>query len=82
MAARFEVVGQVLGAAEIKFIVIGGWAAVLLGSVRTTLDVDVVYGRDRENIRRLAAALAYLLDNPAAACLLWRAPHAESRALR
>ena len=57
MAARFEAVADVLCAAEVKFIIIGGWAAVLLGSARSTLDVDVVYARDRENVRRLATAL-------------------------
>lgn len=57
MAARFEAVARVFCAAEIKFIVIGGWAAALQGSPRTTLDVDVVYSRDRENIRKLATVL-------------------------
>lgn len=58
MAARFEQVAQTLCAGGVRFIVVGGWAAALLGSARTTLDVDVVYSRDQENIRRLAAALA------------------------
>lgn len=57
MAARFEAVADLLCAAEIRFIIIDGWAAVLFGSPRSTLDVDVVYARDRENIRKLAHAL-------------------------
>lgn len=58
MPAKFEQVVRTLCTANVKFIVIGGWAAALLGSARTTLDVDVVYARDRENIQRLAAALS------------------------
>jgi hypothetical protein len=57
MAARFEAVAGVLCTAEIKFVIVGGWPAALLGSARSTLDVDMVYARDRENVRRLAAAL-------------------------
>lgn len=40
--------------------IIGGVALVLQGSSRTTQDVDVCYARDRENLERLAAALAPL----------------------
>ena len=36
----------------------GGWAAIVHGSARTTQDFDVIYDRSRENIERLAAALA------------------------
>ncbi len=43
---------------EIRFIVIGGLAAAFHGSARATFDVDVVYLRTRENIRRLVATLA------------------------
>jgi predicted nucleotidyltransferase len=42
---------------KVRFIVIGGWAAAIHGSTRVTFDVDVVYSRDRENIRNLAACL-------------------------
>ena len=37
---------------------IGGGAAIAHGSARVTLDVDVVYARDSETIRRLATTLA------------------------
>jgi predicted nucleotidyltransferase len=43
--------------AGVQFIVVGGGAAVAHGSARLTSDVDVVYARDPENIRRLVAAL-------------------------
>lgn len=44
--------------AGVDFVVVGGVAMVLRGSSRTTVDLDVCYARDRENLRRLAAALA------------------------
>jgi hypothetical protein len=50
------------------FIVVGGVAAAAHGSPRSTVDVDVVYGRARENLERIVAALAphhpYLRDAP------------------
>jgi hypothetical protein len=42
---------------RVRFIVIGGWAAIIHGTARSTNDVDVVYARDAENIERLAQAL-------------------------
>jgi predicted nucleotidyltransferase len=47
----------VLAAGGVKFIVIGGWAAIFHGLAHSTYDVDVMYSRDRENIRRLVEAL-------------------------
>jgi hypothetical protein len=44
--------------AGVEFVVIGGVAMVLRGSSRVTMDLDVCYARDRENLRRLASALA------------------------
>lgn len=49
---------RLLADARVDFIVIGGMAAAAHGSARATLDLDVVYARDRENVRRLATALA------------------------
>jgi hypothetical protein len=46
--------------AEVQFVLVGGFAGTVLGSPRTTVDLDVVYARDRENLRRLASALAPL----------------------
>jgi hypothetical protein len=42
---------------NIRFIVIGGGAAIAHGAARATYDVDVVYARDGENLRNLATAL-------------------------
>lgn len=49
---------RVLSGAEVRYIIVGGVAAGVHGALRTTLDLDVVYARDVENIARLADALA------------------------
>ena len=49
---------DVLHAAGVDFVVVGGVALVLRGSSRVTLDLDLCYARHAENLRRLAAALA------------------------
>ncbi len=49
---------RLLVEAGVAFIVIGGMAAAAHGSARSTLDLDVVYARDRENVRRLVEALS------------------------
>jgi hypothetical protein len=53
--------GAALGAlvgGGVRFIIVGGAAATAHGAARLTQDLDLVYARDRENLRRLAAALA------------------------
>lgn len=49
---------RVLSQAKVRYIVVGGVAAGMHGALRTTLDLDVVYSRDRENITRLVVALS------------------------
>ncbi|MBV9947543.1 MAG: hypothetical protein JOZ69_11885 [Myxococcales bacterium] len=49
-----------LCAAGVEFIVIGGFAATAHGSAHVTVDLDVVYRRTADNIRRLADALSPL----------------------
>jgi hypothetical protein len=65
----------VLTEAGVEFVVIGGVAMVLRGSSRVTIDLDVCYARDRENLRRLASALApfrpRLRGAPAELPFLW-----------
>ena len=46
--------------ADVAFLVVGGLAANVHGSGRLTSDVDVVYDRSPENLRRLVAAVAPL----------------------
>jgi predicted nucleotidyltransferase len=59
----------------VDFIVIGGVAGVLHGSAFTTMDLDVVYSRARQNIRRLATALQghkpYLRNAPPGLPFAW-----------
>ncbi len=40
---------EVLAKKKVRFILIGGMAAVVHGSARATYDIDVVYARDSEN---------------------------------
>jgi hypothetical protein len=49
---------RVLSSAGVDYIIVGGVAGNLLGALRTTLDLDVVYARDPANVARLVAALA------------------------
>ena len=56
----FEALIRRLGAADIRFVLIGGFAGTILGSPRTTVDLDIVYARDEENLARLASALESL----------------------
>ena len=57
MPTDFQTIITVLTQKQVKFILVGGLAGNLHGSARLTYDVDVVYARDRENIRQLADAL-------------------------
>lgn len=43
---------------DVEFILIGGLAAMAHGSARATLDVDVVYCRSDDNIKRISQCLA------------------------
>jgi predicted nucleotidyltransferase len=53
---------------NVKFIIIGGVAAVVHGSARATFDLDVVYSRNSDNIIHLVQTLKpyspYLRDAP------------------
>jgi predicted nucleotidyltransferase len=66
-----------LAASGVEFILVGGAAATAHGSVRLTLDVDVVYQRSPENIARLVAALTpwhpYLRGAPPGLPFRWDA---------
>lgn len=45
---------------EVEFILVGGVAAAVHGSVRLTTDLDIVYARSATNLERMASALAPL----------------------
>lgn len=57
MEPNFREILPLLLQHKVRFIVIGGGASIAHGLARATYDVDVVYARDAENIRNLAAAL-------------------------
>ena len=61
-ATNIEKLLRALYDQEVEFIIIGGAAAVLHGSAYVTADLDICYSREKENLKRLAAALA--LFNP------------------
>jgi hypothetical protein len=70
-----------LSEAGVEFIVVGGVAAIVHGSARLTLDLDVVYRRSPENIGRLATALTsfapYLRGAPPGLPFRWDAETIE-----
>jgi hypothetical protein len=54
----FPALLRALGDAHVEFIVVGGAAATAQGSVRLTLDLDVVYRRTPENMTRVVNSLS------------------------
>jgi len=71
----FEALLRALGAEGVRFVVVGGVAATAHGSARLTNDLDIVYARDPENIRRLVKALTpfrpYLRGAPPGLPFTW-----------
>ena len=55
--ANLSAIIEGLVRAEVKFILVGGLAAVIQGAPVTTMDVDIVYSRSSENISKLFAFL-------------------------
>lgn len=51
---------RALVAAEVNFIIVGGIAAMLHGAARLTYDLDVVYERSSDNLKRIVQALGPL----------------------
>jgi len=51
---------RLLNRHRVRYLIAGGVAANLHGSVRATRDVDILVPRDRRNMERLVAALARL----------------------
>ena len=57
-ATQLEALVELLAAADVEFVVVGGLAAVVHGSAYVTNDVDVCYGRSTANVTRLCTALS------------------------
>ena len=49
-----------LQAHKVRFVLVGGLAAKAHGSPTLTVDIDICYARDRDNLERLAAVLGEL----------------------
>jgi nucleotidyltransferase AbiEii toxin of type IV toxin-antitoxin system len=58
MIPDYRVLVGALTSAEVDFVIVGGVALVLHGSARVTRDLDICYSRQRDALKRLAAALA------------------------
>jgi len=58
MVADFQRLVEALARNQVRFVIVGGVALVLQGSARTTVDLDICYARDAQNLDALAAALA------------------------
>jgi hypothetical protein len=58
LASNVEKLLKTLDDNGVEFVVIGGAAAVLHGSAYVTADLDVCYSREKENLKKLAIALA------------------------
>lgn len=73
----FERVLQILTDQGVRFILVGGFAAIVHGSARLTQDLDIVYSREPDNLQRLVEALAphqpYLRGAPPGLPFLWDA---------
>jgi hypothetical protein len=41
----------------VEFVIVGGLAATIHGSSRLTQDIDVVYGRSRDDLTRVTAVI-------------------------
>jgi hypothetical protein len=55
---RIEEIVRLLGRHGVRYVLIGGLAAVSHGSALVTQDVDICHARDQPNLARLAHALA------------------------
>jgi hypothetical protein len=71
----FKALFEALDDAAVEFVVVGGFAASTHGSNRFTSDLDIVYRRTPENLRKLVRALAplnpYLRGAPPGLPFLW-----------
>lgn len=71
----FRALLEALTKADVEFLVVGGAAATAHGSARLTLDLDIVYRRTPDNLKRVVEALQslspYLRGAPPGLPFLW-----------
>jgi hypothetical protein len=58
MIPDYRVLISALTDRKVEFVIVNAVALVLHGSAKLTRDLDICYGRDRTNLKALAAALA------------------------
>ena len=58
LAFKIKQIFAVLAAAQVQYVVVGGFAVIMHGHRRSTADLDLVVGLDRENCLRALDALA------------------------
>jgi hypothetical protein len=82
MIPKLHEVLELMNRHNVRYIVIGGWAAILHGNARSTNDVDLVYARDEGNVQKLVKALAewhpYLRGVPPGLPFHWDEPTVRS----
>ena len=80
--SAFESLLKTLSKSGVEYVVVGGVAGVIHGSVRLTQDLDIVYRRTSDNIERLVSALEphepYLRGAPPGLPFIWDARTIES----
>lgn len=64
MGMEFDRLLPLLVRHEVRFILVGGLAAIAHGAARATYDADIVYARDPANLERIVGALAPLAPYP------------------
>ena len=52
-----------LNQAQVRYVLIGGFAVILQGYVRGTKDIDLLIDSSIENVQKIKKALAFLPDN-------------------
>lgn len=82
MSPKFQELLPLLADSGLHFIIIGGVAASAHGAARATYDIDIVYARDPENIRRLVEVLRphqpYLRGAPPGLPFRWDEPTVQA----
>lgn len=64
MSTQLEQLLTTRARGRVRFVLVGGAAAIAHGSARLTLDVDIVYGRDGDTLQRLVETLGPLTPYP------------------
>jgi hypothetical protein len=82
---NFRAAVEALTDADVQFIIIGGWSAILHGGTHVTNDLDIYYARTSANVARLVEALRPFhprpRDAPAGLPFVWDAATLSNTAI-